>query len=115
MKAVKLLDRALAVESLPIADFVSISRDSNASEASGSAPHTRADLEALLPRDLGEKNTVLDHMIQDRLAQFLETRTIQLHLPKDVFEGLLRQWGKPRWWGRKDSIYKRNAFQGDFG
>lgn len=88
MKAVKLLDRALSVESLPVADFLSISRDHNVSEASGSAPQSRADLEASLPRDLGEKNSALDHMIQDRLAQFLETRTIQLHLPKDVFEGM---------------------------
>lgn len=89
VKSVKLLDRALVMESLPIADFMTISRDRNISEPSGSTPQARAaDLEASLPRDLGEKNSALDQMIQDRLTKFLETRTIQLHVPKDVFEGM---------------------------
>ncbi|KAG8328298.1 hypothetical protein J6590_000958 [Homalodisca vitripennis] len=86
LKAVTLLDRALTLDSLPVSEYLSITRDPSA-KVDQSVFQSKEDLEASLPRDLGQKSSILDRLLQDRLSKYLETRTIQLNIPKDVFEG----------------------------
>ncbi|KAG8255643.1 hypothetical protein J6590_087816 [Homalodisca vitripennis] len=85
MRAVTLLDRALAADSLPVSEFVTITKDPKAKDDVPLRP-TNGDLEATLPRDLVQKSSALDKMVLDRLSQFLKTRTLQLNMPTDVFE-----------------------------
>lgn len=87
LQAVSLLDRALTMDSLPISDFMTISKDPSVKDTP--LPSSSEDLEASLPRDLNQKSSVLDQMIQDRLSKYMETRTIQLTMPKDLFEGII--------------------------
>ena len=95
MKAVGLLDRALALESpLQINEFMSLAKDPEAVEnettTSGPPPSER-ELEAALPRDDHERSSKLDDMIVDRLSRFLRTRTLQFSLPADLIEGIFAE------------------------
>lgn len=87
LKAVRLLDRASHVDSLPVLDFVSVER--NPSVKHDMRLPTAAALEATLPRDLDQKNTALDRILLDKLWSYLNSRTIKMDLPTDVFEGKL--------------------------
>jgi hypothetical protein len=75
------------MDTLAVSDYLSVVKDPKASDAGVPPPLTRADLEATLPRDLGERGSALDKMIGDRISKYLETRTIQLNMPTDLFEG----------------------------
>lgn len=91
LKAVNLLDRALSIDApLPITDYLSIAKDPEVKDDNGkkaAAVKSEIELEASLPKNLDEKSSTLDHMLEDRVSRFLQSRTIQLTLPTDVLEG----------------------------
>ncbi|XP_063229131.1 uncharacterized protein LOC134534580 [Bacillus rossius redtenbacheri] len=100
MKAVGFLNKALAARSpLKVTDYLSLGVDRQAEEqgalngtTTAEAP-TEAELEASLPRSLGERSSSLDRMLEQRVNQFLDTRTIQLTVPADVIEGRKKKGG----------------------
>ncbi|XP_046671064.1 uncharacterized protein LOC124361073 [Homalodisca vitripennis] len=87
MKAVGLLDRALSMDTLPISNYITITKDPKAHEVPPPTLRTEGELEASLPRDQQKKSAVLDEMLEDRVSRYLDTRTIQLSMPADVLEG----------------------------
>lgn len=89
LKAVRLLDMAFDVDSLPLSDFVSVDRNPSSVKDEVRLP-TGAALEASLPRDLDQKNTALDRILLEKLWSYLNSRTIKMDLPTDVFEGKLK-------------------------
>lgn len=88
LKAVGLLDRALTVDTLPISEYVSITKDPKVKDLTPHVVKTEGELEASLPRDMEKKSAVLDEMLDDRVSRYLDSRTIQLSMPADVLEGI---------------------------
>lgn len=86
LRTVALLDRALAVDTLPVTEYLTIARDPK-TDSSRQPVKTEGELEASLPRDQHKRSVVLDQMLEDRVARYLDTRTIQLSMPADVLEG----------------------------
>lgn len=92
MKAVTFLDRAVSLKTqLPINDYVSLARDpvykEEGPEGRSIKPLSETQLEESLPRSMEERSGRLDEMLQERLASFLQSRTLQLNFPADIFEG----------------------------
>lgn len=85
LKTVALLDRALAVDTLPVTEYLTITRDNK--DTTRPTLKTEGELEAMLPRDQHKRSIVLDQMLEDRVSKYLDTRTIQLSMPADVLEG----------------------------
>lgn len=92
IKAVTVLDKVTSLKiPLEINDYVSLARDPMYKE---DGPQGRSlkllsetQLEESLPRSTEERNGRLDEMIQEKLDTFLQSRTLQLKFPADVFEG----------------------------
>lgn len=73
------------MDSLPVFDFVSVERNPDVKEEAGLS--TGDALEASLPRNLQQKNSALDRILMQKLWSYLNSRTIKMALPDDVFEG----------------------------
>ncbi|XP_054258469.1 uncharacterized protein LOC128983258 [Macrosteles quadrilineatus] len=87
LKTVALLDRALTVDTLPVTDYLTITRDPAVDNATPRQPvRTEGELEASLPRDQHKRSAALDQMLQDRVSRYLDTRTIQISMPAHVLE-----------------------------
>ncbi|KAJ4450982.1 hypothetical protein ANN_02417 [Periplaneta americana] len=93
MKAVTFLDRAITMKNpLLVNDYLSLARDpSYKDETVGPQgrslkPLSEALLEQSLPQSLEERSERLDDMLQDKVDKFLQSRTVQLNFPADVFE-----------------------------
>ncbi|XP_069679303.1 uncharacterized protein [Periplaneta americana] len=100
MKAVTFLDRAITMKNpLLVNDYLSLARDpSYKDETVGPQgrslkPLSEAQLEQSLPESLEERSERLDDMLQDKVDKFLQSRTVQLNFPADVFEGRRRKKG----------------------
>jgi hypothetical protein len=91
MKAVTVLDRIASLTTpLQINDYVSLARDpayEEGPQGRSLKPLSETQLEESLPRSAEERNGRLDDMIQEKLDTFLQSRTLQLNFPADVFEG----------------------------
>lgn len=92
LKAVNLLDRALSIDApLPVTDYLSIAKDPEVKDdivkKTTNNVKSEIELEASLPKNLDEKSSTLDTMLEDRVSRFLRTRTIQFTLPADILEG----------------------------
>ncbi|KAK3932291.1 Peptide chain release factor subunit 1, partial [Frankliniella fusca] len=97
VKAVRALDRALHTGTLPLFGGVVLvpREESRAAAGAGRALPS-------LPRDLARRPGQLDSLLWGRVARFLETRSLQLALPRladgvdEAFEGrYLNEAGKP--------------------
>lgn len=84
LKAVRLVDRALVMDTLPVTEYVTVNKNLSAGEVQSSKDE---DLEATLPRDLGQRSAAVDKVLMDKLWTYLETRTISLKFPTEEFEG----------------------------
>jgi hypothetical protein len=92
IKAVTVLDRVASLKTpLEINDYVSLARDpvykEDGAQGRSLKPLSETQLEESLPRSIEERNGQLDEMIQEKLDTFLQSRTLQLNFPADVFEG----------------------------
>jgi hypothetical protein len=92
IKAVTVLDRVASLKTaLQINDYVSLVRDpmykEDGPQGRSLKPLSETQLEESLPRSAEERNGRLDDMIQEKLDTFLQSRTLQLNFPADVFEG----------------------------
>nr|CAD7265325.1 unnamed protein product [Timema shepardi] len=97
MKAVNFMDKALSMKTpLPITDYLSLSVDPSTKEETSGDMKTdqvlsEAQLEESLPRSLDEKSSSLDTMLQQRVDKFLDSRTVQFTIPKDILEGRVKK------------------------
>lgn len=91
MKVVTFLDRITSFKApLQINDYISLARDPEYKEDSQARlmkPLSEAQLEESLPRAIDERSSRLDEMIQEKLDNFLQSRSLQMSIPADVFEG----------------------------
>jgi hypothetical protein len=92
IKAVTVMDRVASLKTpLEINDYVSLARDpmykQDGPQGRSLKPLSEAQLEESLPRSTEERNGRLDEMLQEKLDTFLQSRTLQLNFPADVFEG----------------------------
>ena len=93
MKVVTFLDRIVSLSApLQINDYISFVRDPAYKEGPyGRAmkPLSEAQMEESLPRATDERSSRLDEMIEEKLGNFLQSRSLQMSIPADVFEGEL--------------------------
>jgi hypothetical protein len=91
MKAVTFLDRAVSLKTpLLINDYVSLARDPTYQEGHQGRsiqPLSETQLEDSLPTSAEERSGRLDEMLQEKLNSFLQSRTLQMNFPADIFEG----------------------------
>jgi hypothetical protein len=91
MKVVTFLDRVTSIRApLQINDYVSLARDpayKDGPQGRSMKPLSEAQLEESLPRSIEERSSRLDEMIQEKLDNFLQSRSLQMSIPADVFEG----------------------------
>jgi hypothetical protein len=92
IKAVTVLDRVASLRTpLQINDYVSLARDplfkEEGPQGRSLRPLTETQLEESLPRSAEDRSGRLDDMLQEKLDTFLQSRTLQLSFPADVFEG----------------------------
>lgn len=83
LKALKLVDRALSINNIPIVEGISLTKkeDGRSLDDGVSAPID----ESNLPSDSEERNRKLDFLLWDRIKQFIETRSLQLKVNKLFF------------------------------
>lgn len=88
-KAVVFLDRAISIDApLYINDYISLSKEQRAPKGR-SMKQALSDitLEEILPSSEEDKNEKLDDMLQEKVDAFLQSRSLQVSFPSDVFEG----------------------------
>lgn len=78
IKALKLADRALKINTLPIFDGLNVVRNEEADARSMNAVDFD---ENALPVNAEEKESALDNLLVDRVARFLKTHSLQFSLP----------------------------------
>lgn len=83
LKAVKLVDRALVMDSLPVSEYVTV----NGNHSGEVKPFKDEDVDATLPRDLNQRSAAVDKILMDKLWSYLESRTISLKFPTEEVEG----------------------------
>lgn len=77
-KAIVFFDRAARMEAIPLVDGVDIVKTSDMDVV----PVSEHEIDATLPRNLESKDEALSSMLWERIANFANSRTIQLSLPK---------------------------------
>jgi hypothetical protein len=92
IKVATVLDRVTSLKTpLQLNDYISLARDpeytDDGPQGRSLKPLSEKQLEESLPRPAEERNGRLDEMIQEKLDTFLQSRTLQLSFPADVFEG----------------------------
>ncbi|XP_050304558.1 uncharacterized protein LOC126742069 [Anthonomus grandis grandis] len=83
LKLLAALDRAARSYNLNVLDGVSFVKDPEA-VAAEEPVKSEAEIEANLPRALGEKDQALTGMILNKVGSFLETHTLQIKLPSSA-------------------------------
>lgn len=78
-KALTFMDRAARKESLALPGGLALVRTAQDAGAA-KAPVTDADLEAVLPRELGQRDAKLDQMLLDRVLGFVQTHALRFNL-----------------------------------
>lgn len=78
VKALKLADRALKINTIPIFDGLNVVRNEEADARSMGVAEFD---ENALPVNAQEKENTLDNMIVDRVSRFLKTHSLQFSLP----------------------------------
>jgi len=96
MKVVTFLDRIVSLRTpLQINDYISLARDpayKEGPQGRSMKPLSEAQLEESLPRAMDERSSRLDEMIQEKLGNFLQSRSLQMSIPADAFEGEFMLW-----------------------
>ncbi|PSN49213.1 hypothetical protein C0J52_16948 [Blattella germanica] len=98
IKAVVFLDRALGIEApIRVNDYISLARepskDGTPKGRSMKQPLSETQLEESLPKTEEERNGRLDELLQEKVDSFLQSRSLQLNFPTDVFEGRKKKKG----------------------
>ncbi|XP_034251927.1 uncharacterized protein LOC117651730 [Thrips palmi] len=78
-KALTFMDRAARKDSLALPGGLALVRTAGDAGAA-TAPVTDADLEASLPRELGQRDAKLDQMLLDRVLGFVQTHALRFNL-----------------------------------
>lgn len=91
MKAVTFMDRAVSLKiPLMINDYISLARDpayKEGPQGRSMQPLSETQLDESLPKSAEERGERLDELLQEKLNSFLQSRTLQLNFPADIFEG----------------------------
>ncbi|KDR19951.1 hypothetical protein L798_05229 [Zootermopsis nevadensis] len=97
MKAVTFMDRAVSLKiPLMINDYISLARDpayKEGPQGRSMQPLSETQLDESLPKSAEERGERLDELLQEKLNSFLQSRTLQLNFPADIFEGRKRKKG----------------------
>lgn len=81
IKALKLTDRALKINSIPLFEGLTIIRNEEGDGRAFTAPEFE---ENSLPQDPEKKDDALDTLLIDRVTRFLKSHSLQFSLPKFV-------------------------------
>jgi hypothetical protein len=86
LKALKFLDRALKVKSIPVLDGMEIvKKDDEEVSRQMNEPLVEID-ETNLPMDPEKRQETLDDLLVDRVSKFLRSHTLQFSVPKFISE-----------------------------
>lgn len=81
MKLITAIDRVTrSYKEVPLFGGVSFVKDANPAPEPAASTQTEADLEASLPRAIGEREDALNTLIFDKVTSFLQSHTLQVRI-----------------------------------
>lgn len=103
MRALTYIDRAVRKPGdIPLADGVALVQSGEATREPSGRALSEDELDNSLPQDAAERDSQVETLLVDRVARFLESRTLQLKVPDSAISDIRRSLDESR--GKKKKL-----------
>ncbi|KAE8737061.1 hypothetical protein FOCC_FOCC017482 [Frankliniella occidentalis] len=103
MRALTFVDRAVRkAGDIPLADGVALVQSGEAARELSGRALSEDELDNSLPQDAAERDSQVETLLVDRVARFLESRTLQLKVPDSAISDIRRSLDESR--GKKKKL-----------